>query len=305
MKTTRIMAMAAAALLLIGLTACENEENRPLPGPDPEVGAFDPDGATTALFSVSPTKQVRLSRGNLQYQASTGTWRFAPKPYDCCAVDNEGIAEGYDGWIDLFGWGTSGWESGAVAFQPWAVSEEYSDYWPGGSPNNSLTVFCAEADWGVYNAIQGGGNHVGMWRTLTRDEWTHLLGDSEERTGKWASATIDGLHGIVVLPDSWSLPDGLSFASGQSAGWATNSYTVDEWESMEKAGAVFLPAAGLRQGTTCGRFAMWPNATGIYWSSTAADVSAAYGINFIGSDYIWPGHGVRSWGCSVRLVKDN
>ena len=29
-----------------------------------------------------------------------------------------------------------------------------------------------------------------------------------------------------------------------------------------------------------------------------------FGFNFIGSDYINPGHGVRSWGCSVRLVKD-
>jgi hypothetical protein len=115
---------------------------------------------------------------------------------------------------------------------------------------------------------------------------------------------IDGLRGIVVLPDNWELPDGFVYTAGQARGWETNVYTLEEWSRMEQAGALFLPAAGMRRGLVCGRFANWPNATGLYWSSTAADVSAAFGFNFIGSDYINPGHGVRSWGCSVRLVKD-
>ena len=302
MKTTKILTMALTAMLMCGMASCKKDEVNPQA--QLEAGAFDSDGATRALFSVSPTRQVRFSRGNLQYQASTHTWRFAPDQYGCCGGDNGNIAEDYDGWIDLFGWGTSGWESGAAAYQPWAVSEEYHDYWPGGSPYNSLVGDCAEADWGVHNAVSNGGNGAGVWRMLTGDEWVHLLGDSEERAGKWAVATIDGLHGMVVLPDSWSLPEGLHYTARQSAGWETNSYTNAEWERMEEAGAVFLPAAGMRKGTTCGRFATWPSATGIYWSSTGADESAAFGINFIGSDYIWPGRGVRSWGCSVRLVKD-
>ena len=32
-------------------------------------------------FSVSATQKVTFSRGNLQYQASTGTWRFAVKQW--------------------------------------------------------------------------------------------------------------------------------------------------------------------------------------------------------------------------------
>ena len=296
----KILTMAAMALLLAGMSACSKDDEQT----EPTASAFDADGATTALFSVSPTKQVHFSRGNLQFQASTGTWRFAEKQYICCGGDNGNIAEHYDGWSDLFGWGTSGWESGAVEYQPWAISVDYSDYWPGGSPYNSLVDDFAEADWGVHNAISNGGNRAGIWSTLTGDEWVYLLGDSDKRSGKWAVATIDGLHGMVVLPDDWECPNGLSFISGQPSGWETNSYTVDEWERMEQAGAIFLPAAGMRQGTTCGRFAFWPNATGLYWSSTGADESAAFGVNFIGSDYIWPGHGGRSWGCSVRLVKE-
>lgn len=297
MKTKRFIMMMAAGMLMVAMASCNKEEDS-----WQETSPFDANGASRALFSVSDSRQVHFSRGNLQYQASTGGWRFALEQYDCCGTDNESIGEDYDGWIDLLAWGTSGWEGASVA--PWVVSEEYSDYWPGGASGNSLTGDCAEADWGVHNAIVNGGNQPGMWRTLTADEWTYLLGDNAVRNGKWASAMIDGLRGIVVLPDNWELPDGLVYIAGQARGWETNVYTLEEWSRMEQAGALFLPAAGMRRGLVCGRFANWPNATGLYWSSTAADVSAAFGFNFIGSDCINPGHGVRSWGCSVRLVKD-
>ena len=39
-------------------------------------------GALNGVFSVSPTKKVVFSKGNLQYRASTNTWRFAEHQYD-------------------------------------------------------------------------------------------------------------------------------------------------------------------------------------------------------------------------------
>ena len=38
-----------------------------------------PEGALPGLFSVAEGRQVRFSKGNLQYQASTGIWRFAER----------------------------------------------------------------------------------------------------------------------------------------------------------------------------------------------------------------------------------
>ena len=35
------------------------------------------DGAIRAEFSVSDSTKVYFSQGNLQYRASTGTWKFA------------------------------------------------------------------------------------------------------------------------------------------------------------------------------------------------------------------------------------
>lgn len=61
------------------------------------------DGAIRAEFSVSDSTKVYFSQGNLQYQASTNTWRFAEHQWDYVGNDNENISEKYAGWIDLFG----------------------------------------------------------------------------------------------------------------------------------------------------------------------------------------------------------
>ena len=208
-----------------------------------------PEGALPGLFSVSATQQVRFSQGNLQYQASTDTWRFAEHQYDYVGWDNINISSTYSGWIDLFGWGTSGWNSGAVCYQPWSNSTSYSDYYPGGSPSASLTGGYAEADWGWHNAISNGGNAVHTWRTLSGSEWDYLLRIRTNANEKWATGTIDGTRGVILLPDSWTLPEGCTFNPGglmPDENWTNNTYSLSQWATMESAGAVFLPAAGFR-----------------------------------------------------------
>lgn len=64
------------------------------------------EGALKGEFSVSATKKVHFSQGNLQYQASTKTWRFAEHQYDYIGSANSQISSSYTGWIDLFGYGT-------------------------------------------------------------------------------------------------------------------------------------------------------------------------------------------------------
>ena len=129
-------------------------------------------GAIKAAFSVAKDKKVYFSQGNLQYQASTGTWRFAENQWnfvgkckstqyypnqpqdtgnvfvDGIRCENENVSPTYNGWIDLFGWGTSGWESGAKAYQPYDTSTAKNDYYQGGATGNSANI-----DWGVHNPI--------------------------------------------------------------------------------------------------------------------------------------------------------
>ena len=278
-----------------------------------------PIGAINGLFSVSADKQVYFSQGNLQYQPSTTTWRFAPNQYDLLitpedlnlyhsAVGNYAdvtslYTENYTDWIDFFGWGTSGWNSGANAYMPYDPSYTADDFYPGGDYNNDLTGTCSNADWAWYNPISNGGNAANQWRTLTHDEWAYLFNTREGAASKYGHGSVDGVNGMIILPDNWTLPDGCSFTPGNSD-W-TNSYTTTEWAAMEAAGAVFLPAAGQR---SFGTFVNNVGNLGRYWSSTHRNNTAAYDVWFH-SDFISEldtqvYYSNRSMGYSVRPVQD-
>jgi len=297
-----IKSLAAIALGAMLLTGCEKDKNIDEPTQTETTDPFDANGASKALFSVAANRQVRISRGNLQYQATTDTWRFAERQYEVMGAANTQVSPSNEGWIDCFGWGTSGWESGANAYQPWSVSVDDADYQPGGSWQNSLTGDYANADWGVYNSIANGGNQAGMWRTLTNVEWAYLFGGGN-RASKWGRATIDGRYkGLILLPDEWTAPDGISFTPARS-GFNSNVYTMEQWERLEAAGAIFLPAAGYRQYT----FFNYENQYGVYWSVSpygAEYPDCALGLLF-NDNMLYPSDGEgRSNGFSVRLVQD-
>lgn len=298
-------------LLTIGLVACTEKPNSPSShngesSSDIATIGFDENGASIAIFSVGEERYVRFSRGNLQYKPITSTWKFANTQYEYIGEADTNTSELYNDWIDLFGWGTSGYDNGAVAFKPTSISTEFADYYPGGeNPTNDLTGDYARCDWGVYNSISNGGNTAAIWRTLTTTEWCYLLSYGQQaniyRTGKWGIGTIAGQHhGLILLPDVWTLPDGVTFVSGIASGWNTNIYGIEQWILMEKAGAVFLPAAGRRNGNTVSFVGYY----GDYWSTTHYNAEKAYtlsfGNKFLDADRTTP----RNQGCSVRLVMD-
>jgi len=264
-------------------------------GSSQQGNVADGNGAIKAAFSVSDSKQVYFSQGNLQYQASTGTWRFAEHQYDIIGNDNANISSTNSGWIDLFGWGTSGWNSGANAYQPYSTSTTYKDYYPGGSYSNNLTGTYANADWGVYNAISNGGNQAGQWRTLSADEWYYLFNGRPHADRLYSQGRVDGLSGLIVLPDNWTTPSSIQFSYQ-----VTNSYSVEEWNIMQSCGAVFLPDAGRRLDNS-GVFAVGTG--GYYWSSSYSDDETAYNV-ITYDDYVDVIGGIRATGFSVRLVKE-
>ena len=291
--------------------------------------------AVSLGFSISATQKVIFAPGNLQYNAALGshqcadgttkqgTWRFAEHQWDMVGMgygqthtgndcyiggtvqngDNRNISSTYNGWIDLFGWGTSGWTSGANAYQPWSTSTTNSDYYPGGSYQNNLTGSYANADWGVYNQI--GDDVPGTWRTLTYDEWGYLFNNRKDNAKLYGMGTIAGISGVILLPDNWEnvKPSGVSFWSysegNVSDHFSDNTYTASQWQKMEDAGAVFLPAAGSRYGTSVND----TGSNGYYWFSTQNDSGRAYLLycnSFVlSAQYFYSLH----YGYSVRLVQ--
>lgn len=261
-----------------------------------------PDGTVPGLFTTADGHQVFFSKGNLQYRASTGTWRFAGQQYDFVGKGNLERSSTWDGWIDLFGWGTSGYDHGAADWQPWSGNDNtQSDalHYAYGNSDCDLYSGDGKADWG-YNRIEGGGEEEHRWRTPSLSEWLYLFYSRSTASGvRFAKAQVAGVNGLLLLPDNWRVSVfPLNAANDGSVGFGTNLISLQDWTlRFEPAGVVFLPEAGAS--TISGIFGH----IGCYYTSTAA-TSDAYHFCFNEYTLLFDSSGHRGDGLSVRLVMD-
>lgn len=258
-----------------------------------------PVGHINGKYSVSASQKVYFSKGNLQYQPSTCLWRFAEHQYDYIGNANNSVGQYYSGWIDLFGWGTSDFAHGATCYQPYSTSQHYYDYNVYGSSGNNLYDQTGLADWGV-NAISNGGNQTRVWRTLTKDEWAYVLQNRYTSSGiRYAKAQVADKNGIVLLPDNWN-PSiyAIQNANDGSASYSSNVISSSQWNTLQNAGAVFLPAAGSRAGASVSG----ADANGYYWSSSYYNDQYACMLGFNASTLSTFQNDFRYYGQSVRVV---
>ncbi len=251
--------------------------------------------ALNGAFTIN-TKgdQVVFSQGNLQYLPKFATWRFAEHQYDVLITGTAYVAlsDAYENWMDLFGWGTSGYNEK----HPYITSRTSGDY---GDGENDIAG--TNYDWGVYNADQLGDG----WRTLTADEWKYILNTRQSANNLQSEATVCGISGYVLLPDDFVLPEGLSWSS-KAYNYNTNIYDPEAWGKMETAGAVFLPATGSRTGNNVyGLNTPGFKDNGHYWSATHGSMysDCAFHAVFDGAGCAVK-ETLRDYGFSVRLVKD-
>ena len=234
-----------------------------------------PDGAINGKFSVSSTKKVYFSKGNLRYASSK--WSFFDNQYDYYTSYSA------DAW-DHFGWSTSATTYGM------STSSNNDDY---------------SGDFVDWGATMGAG-----WRTLTSDEWAYLLKTRSASTvngtenGRYAKAKVNDVGGFILFPDTYTHPAGVEAPTGVNAtdeyGWEGNSYTAADWTKMESAGCVFLPAAGCRYGSEM----IGLGSYGYYGSATPDGADYAYRVKF-NSGSLEPANSInRCLGCSVRLVQE-
>lgn len=264
-------------------------------------------GTLPGLFTINVSgEKVVFSQGNLQYQASTNTWRFAEHQYDYIGnVDgNTSPSSSQTEWIDYFNWGTSGYNHGANCYQPWSTSTSRSDYYAYGSNSKNLYdakddgTMRGQADWG-YNAISNGGNAENIgWRTLTKEEWAYII-NSRSGDYRYAKGTVHNKNGFIIFPDGFTLPEGISITNANTSDAGYTSYSDDDWAALEKNGCVFLPATGMRNRTSVYE----TGSVGNYWSSSYMNNDRVYNIRFDGSSLKIENDGDRQNGFPVRLVK--
>lgn len=227
--------------------------------------------AIAPTFSVDAGKYVKFSPGNLQL-VGENTWKFADNQWDYFGNTQS------DNHRDLFGWGT------------------------GNNPNNVNTNngnYATFSDWGDNTYLQ---SQLGTgWRTLTSAQWTYLL---NTRTGtRYCKATVNSVSGLVIFPDSYSHPTevtAVASANDGSKAFTTNSWSGENWTKMETAGAVFLPAAGYRFGTSVYSV----GSGGYYWSSTPSGTDSALRLDFSNGSVSPASLNGRRSGSSVRLVQN-
>lgn len=228
----------------------------------------------SGVFSVSDTKKVHFSHGNLRYTVSSGIWDFYPNQYDCQTAYDANV-------ISLFTWG---YDKEKSIIPDGCTLDNVSR-----TSGNLLSY----EDW---------GSQVGdynTWRTLTTEEWQYLFNE-----GVYANATREGLYayGVTVAGKencTVLYPDGFS-GTKVSNGDLTSYDTVSEWEAAQSEGVVCLPAVGSRNTAAVNNVGNLGN----YWSSSAYDYRYAYHMYF-DNDKINPGTiSFRDSGFAVRLVAD-
>lgn len=294
------------------------------------ITLYAPVGAIGGKFTINSNgDKVRFSQGNLQFQGSTGTWRFATNQYDFVGgyeygqgPDYGNVYEGdskcsnayidryYSGWIDQFGWGTSGYymSGGPYLFNPWNWETEETNYYVG-------QLYGTNYDWGVYHSAgtNGHGNVIidrngvattADWRTLTTDEWSYVLSTRKvmvngSQKASYGFGVVNDIHGLIILPDNWDGSVYSSFIYGNNQfPNVFNSNSTPTWDDMEAVGCVFLPSGGYRRGK---EIRGMKNNYGYYWSATSRSNTTGFYMYFNG--YVYLGEYQNKYtGACVRVV---
>ena len=286
-------------------------------------------------ISIAPGKQVVMARGNVQatYDFDSDEWSWAFAASQTAYLGKTGGANEHiddvmsldaSGTIDLFGWNGASSANNCYGINNFASASQYG-------------IFAGESlktDWGAIPDVvkkYGAG-----WRTLTSYEWAYLFltrsgatvnGVADARytratimdnpaTDISTSTTPAGIHGMLIFPDDFVVPEGLSANFTWGAHINSNAktdtdelgrwnvfakMTADDWALLEAAGCVYLPAAGSRNGATVTNAGL----NGAYWSSTPYSTAAdARYVRFYPGAVYTQGNNNRSRGFSVRLARD-
>ena len=237
-------------------------------------------------YSVSSSKKVMFSRGNLKYLGGTYTnetsWIFNQNQYDLGEYNRAGNSNYFSQYTQAGG-------------NPAVLS------------NNDRG---ASLDWGTLFD----NNDNKHWFTMTEDEWQYLLFsrvDAGLVAHSYTRGTVAGVHGMILFPDGFNFsnfPTGAGSAptayDAQATSYSTCTYSDEQWSWLEKEGCVFLPAGGyIGHNDNPGIAQHDYNAVGWYRTMTPANIhnNSAQALHFTSSGVNTVGNHT-GYGYYVRLV---
>ncbi len=242
------------------------------------------------VFSVSDTRKVRFSRGNL-WCDGTGDgysdqnpvikfWDFEKKQYESTPSNDWGARS--ISHISHFMFCND--ISNSVCLT------SYNSLIEAGNYNGPLFTNADETTPNPDFAVNG---QQGVWRVLSGGpggEWEYLI-EKRQQANRFAKAKVHGWNGLLIFPDGYSLPSGYSSEGGTGmckvndggVDYPGSDIPEETWSEMETAGVVFLTAAGYRQSTgpeAGNRNAINVNKSAGYKSSSNAPSSSRFPRDF-------------------------
>ena len=234
------------------------------------------------IFSVSSSKKVMFSRGNLLW---TGGYKT-----NLDDVRNSAY------WV----FNTNQWDMGEfVAFSS-TSTQTNSNYFSFNTVTSNTTLLVENnghyqgnfEDWGSYMNT----NNDAHWMTLSAAEWTYLisgrtLSPNTNPGYGFCRVQLPGsenyMNGMILFPDKFTAPSGITIPTTSARGTytsttATYTYTIQQWSELENAGCVFLPAGGKIEHSGSHSNPS-PNSEGTYWTTTRSNGNKANYFMFNGS----------------------
>ena len=226
-----------------------------------------PAGALPGEFSVSATKKVYFSKGNL-WADGNNALHFEDAQWKTTPASNGSKNASH---VSHFIWSDK---------VPDAVGNFYS----------GSNLFCDEAN---KQSVDGSGK---IYYALSTNEWQYLF---KTRTMEKGGARYEYLTSSGITVEGVTFK-GVVLFSDDFTEQKTWKETYTTWKALNDAGVVFLPAAGYRVGFNVNNVGGY----GYYWSSTALGGSDAYCVSFESNDVSPDRSGMRSISSSVRLITE-
>lgn len=205
----------------------------------PATGNWEPtpEPRSPNFYSVAEDLQVNFAKGNLVYNGSS--WGIAAT--QATVYNNE------NGYTDFFARSVDGNNFGV----PTMGNDEILGYVVTSAPSITGTF----VDWS--NAVSEYNTNGNTWRTLTKDEWDHLLTKRPSAYDLHYFVRVnrgnDGdISGLLIFPDGWTNTHGYELddrsyvdQSSEHHGihFATNSLTTEQFNTLVSEGT-FIPAGG-------------------------------------------------------------
>ena len=277
-----------------GTSLSTNKSYTYTPSVDIAVKAVFTTRILSGEFTVGTGRKVRFSGGNLWYDGSK--FLFEAEQYQSSPSSTGNRSDSH---ISHFMW--CGTAADALALQYY---------------NDRAEEFFASDGLDVYGST--------ALQVLPYDGYLNLLYYREASTvcgtenARWFNGQVNTgsgtVNGLFLFPDVFSWPETVTVKPATINTWAKNysncTFTLDQFQVLEKAGIVFLPAAGSRSGTDGAAEVKSVNTTGSYWSSGFSGTDGAEYISFNASRLIASeisaahSNTYRYMAQSVRLVID-